>query len=136
MRHVLTMTLTMTSALGLAAPAQVPASAAPAAPAARPAAAAEPHQGRCARGELCLWTGENHTGHRYAYDLSTADVESCVPLPGRAVAKSLANRTGRPVTTYQSRECATEGDFETYPGSGNWTPESPYAVRAFQIQQH
>ena len=51
-------------------------------------------------------------------------------------AQSLANRTGRPVTTYQSAECAETGEFETYPGGGTWTPRSPYQVRAFKIWEN
>ncbi|MFD9077250.1 hypothetical protein ACFVZ2_45955, partial [Streptomyces lasiicapitis] len=52
---------------------------------------------------------------------------------GGGSAQALANRTGRPVTTYQSAECDETAEFNTYPGSGTWAPESPYRVRAFKI---
>ncbi|EDY42580.2 peptidase inhibitor family I36 protein [Streptomyces sp. SPB074] len=89
--------------------------------------------GSCGRGELCLWPGTGYGGRRTVHELSGTDIESCVPLSGRAGALSLANRTGRPVTTYQSAECGETGEFETYPGGGTWLPESPYRVRAFKI---
>lgn len=89
--------------------------------------------GACAAGELCLWTKPDFTGTKRVYELSGTDIESCVALPRGADAQSLANRTGRPVTTYQSRECAETGEFDTYPGDGTWAPGSPYRVRAFKI---
>ena len=54
-------------------------------------------------------------------------------LPGDTGAAALANRTGRPVTTYQSAECAETAEFDTYPGGGSWVPRSPYQVRAFKV---
>ncbi|GGO80515.1 peptidase inhibitor family I36 protein [Wenjunlia tyrosinilytica] len=90
----------------------------------------------CDRGEFCAWTGLNHGGQRYTWDLSTAGIESCVPLPQGVSARSFANRIGRPVTTYQDRECGTEGEFDTYPGDGTWVPEAPYVVRAFQVWEN
>ncbi|MFB4424769.1 peptidase inhibitor family I36 protein [Streptomyces sp. QL37] len=87
----------------------------------------------CGAGQLCLWAKSDFTGARQVHELSTVDIESCVPLPAGHHAQALVNRTGRPVTTYQSAECAETGEFETYPGGGTWVPRSPYAVRAFKI---
>lgn len=97
-----------------------------------PATAAAPRTGDCAAGELCLWAKTGFAGARQTHELAGTDIESCVPLTGGATAASLANRTGRPVTTYQSAECAETGEFDTYP-SGSWAPESPYRIRAFKI---
>ncbi|MEW1724243.1 peptidase inhibitor family I36 protein [Streptomyces sp. NPDC093109] len=98
------------------------------------AEAAPGRMGECATGELCLWEQEDFKGVRHTHELSDTDIDSCVPLPAGVTAHSLANRTGRPVTTYQSAECGTTGEFETYPGKGGtWTPRSPYRVRAFKI---
>ncbi|MFI2311729.1 proteinase inhibitor I36 SMPI [Streptomyces sp. CB00072] len=106
----------------------------------RAAAAPEPAPGvglgSCEAGSLCLWKKPDFTGTRHAYELSGVDIESCTPLPKGGDAQSLANRTGRPVTTYQSAECAETGEFETYPGGGTWTPRSPYRVRAFKIWEN
>ncbi|MCQ4207241.1 MULTISPECIES: peptidase inhibitor family I36 protein [Streptomyces] len=96
-------------------------------------AAAPPTLGNCAAGELCLWSKTGFKGQRHSYELSGIDIESCVALPEGSSAASLANRTGRPVTTYQSAECAETGEFQTYPGSGTWEPESPYRARAFKV---
>ncbi|MBO1333076.1 peptidase inhibitor family I36 protein [Streptomyces sp. VRA16 Mangrove soil] len=96
-------------------------------------AAAPPTLVNCAAGELCLWAKTDFKGARHTYELSGTDIESCVALPEGSSAASLANRTGRPVTTYQSAECAETGEFQTYPGSGTWAPEAPYRVRAFKI---
>ncbi|WP_338696133.1 peptidase inhibitor family I36 protein [Streptomyces sp. Q6] len=96
-------------------------------------AAAPPTLGDCAAGELCLWSKTGFKGARHVYELSGIDIESCVALPEGSSAASLANRTGRPVTTYQSAECAETGEFQTYPGSGTWEPESPYRTRAFKV---
>ncbi|MFI2782614.1 peptidase inhibitor family I36 protein [Streptomyces sp. ALB3] len=87
----------------------------------------------CGAGQLCLWAKPDFTGTRHVSELSTVDIESCVPLPAGGHAQALVNRTGRPVTTYQSAECAETGEFETYPGGGTWVPRSPYTVRAFKI---
>ncbi|MGW3246813.1 peptidase inhibitor family I36 protein [Streptomyces sp. NPDC001070] len=109
--------LALTAAAGaLAAPA--PASAAPA--------------GGCDPGELCLWSRPGYRGARLVHELADTDVDSCVPLPAGTTAKSFVNRTRKLVTTYQSAECSTEGDFVTFP-SGTWVPESRHTVRAFQI---
>lgn len=97
------------------------------------ATAAQPGLGECAAGELCLWEKGNFQGVRQTHELSGTDIESCVPLPPGTTAQSLANRTGRPVTTYQSAECEETGEFDTYPGGGTWVPQSPYGVRAFKI---
>ncbi|MFI7384933.1 peptidase inhibitor family I36 protein [Streptomyces sp. NPDC049813] len=97
------------------------------------AAAAPPTLGACSAGELCLWGKAGFKGPRHTYELAGIDIESCVALPEGSSAASLANRTGRPVTTYQSTECAETGEFQTYPGSGTWEPESPYRTRAFKV---
>lgn len=108
------------------------------APAAASAAqeAPQPRLGACAAGELCLWPKSGFQGARTAHEIAGTDIDSCVPLPAGTTAVSLANRTGRPVTTYQSAECAETGEFETYPGGGTWVPESPYRVRAFKIWEN
>lgn len=96
-------------------------------------AAAPPTLAGCGPGELCLWGKAKFKGARQAYELSEIDIESCVALPEGGSAQALANRTGRPVTTYQSAECAETGEFDTYPGGGTWVPDSPYRVRAFKV---
>ncbi|WP_406097311.1 peptidase inhibitor family I36 protein [Streptomyces sp. NBC_01013] len=101
-----------------------------------PAHAAPGRLGDCGSGQLCLWAKADFTGARQVHELSTVDIESCVPLKAGATVQSLANRTGRPVTTYQSAECDETGEFETYPGGGTWTPRSPYQVRAFKIWEN
>ncbi|MFF9017307.1 peptidase inhibitor family I36 protein [Streptomyces sp. NPDC014870] len=106
----------------------------PATAVAAPAAtAAAPGLGVCGPGQLCLWPKEDFRGRAWTHELADTDIESCVALPAGASARALANRTGRPVTTYQSAECAETGEFETYPGRGTWVPQSPYEVRAFKI---
>ncbi|MEU5654287.1 peptidase inhibitor family I36 protein [Streptomyces sp. NPDC047737] len=87
----------------------------------------------CGAGQLCLWAKPDFAGAPQVHELSTVDIESCVPLPAGRHAQALVNRTGRPVTTFQSAECAETGEFETYPGGGTWVPRSPYTVRAFKI---
>ncbi|MFB7913231.1 peptidase inhibitor family I36 protein [Streptomyces sp. NPDC056061] len=133
------------AAAALAATAAVPQTAARSAHSAAPAAAVRPAHppatarsapvrlGPCAPGQLCLWTKPDFTGARQIHELAALDIESCIPLPAGGRVQSLANRTGRPVTTYQSQECAETGEFETYPGGGTWLPQSPYQVRAFKI---
>ncbi|WP_405569429.1 peptidase inhibitor family I36 protein [Streptomyces sp. NBC_01167] len=96
-------------------------------------AAGPPRLAGCGAGQLCLWAKADFKGARQTHELAGLDVDSCVPLPTGTAAESLANRTGRPVTTYQSQECAETGEFETYPGSGTWLPQSPYRVRAFKV---
>ncbi|NSC21530.1 hypothetical protein FM076_10075 [Streptomyces albus subsp. chlorinus] len=91
--------------------------------------------GECGTGELCLWASPRFKGKPRAYELRGIDIESCTPLPGGASATSAANRTGRPVTLYQSEECAETAEFDTYP-SGSWTPELPYRARAFKVWEH
>ncbi|WP_031082563.1 peptidase inhibitor family I36 protein [Streptomyces sp. NRRL WC-3549] len=90
----------------------------------------------CGAGQLCLWTKPDFTGARQTHELSTVDIESCTPLSSGTTAQALVNRTGRPVTTYQSATCAETGEFETYPGGGTWVPRSPYTVRAFKIWEN
>lgn len=104
--------------------------------AAAPEATSDVRLGTCEASKLCLWKKPDFTGARQTYELSTVDIESCTPLPKGGDAQSLANRTGRPVTTYQSAECAETGEFETYPGGGTWLPRSPYQVRAFKIWEN
>jgi hypothetical protein len=100
------------------------------------AAVAAAPAGDCSPGELCLWARPGYGGSRTVHELADTDVDSCVPLPEGTSAKSFVNLTRRLVTTYQSRECATEGDFVTFP-SGTWVPESRHTIRAFQIvDQH
>ncbi|MFE3074096.1 peptidase inhibitor family I36 protein [Streptomyces sp. NPDC059247] len=89
--------------------------------------------GACGPGRLCLWPRPDFKGRVRSHELATTDIDSCVALPPGVSAQSLANRTGRPVTTYQSAECAEEGEFETYPGHGTWVPRTPYEVRAFKL---
>lgn len=108
---------------------------APAAPG-RPAAGRAPAAANCAAGQLCLWAKPDFTGTRQVHELSTLDINSCTALPAGKSAQALANRTGRPVTTYQSAECAETGEFQTYPGDGVWLPQSPYQVRAFKVWEH
>ncbi|MEU9097047.1 peptidase inhibitor family I36 protein [Streptomyces sp. NPDC048361] len=102
-------------------------------PAAAPAVAASPRMGDCAPGELCLWTKGAFKGPRQVYDLTRVDIENCTLLPPGTDVQSLANRMGRPVTTYQSEECAETAEFDTYPGGGTWVPQVPYRVRAFKV---
>ncbi|GAA1353196.1 peptidase inhibitor family I36 protein [Streptomyces beijiangensis] len=97
------------------------------------AATVLPQLGECATGQFCLWSRPGFKGAHQSYELSTVDVDSCTPLPAGTTAQALVNRTGRPVTTYQSAECAETGEFETYPGGGTWVPQSPYLVRAFKV---
>ncbi|MFH8256275.1 peptidase inhibitor family I36 protein [Streptomyces roseolus] len=129
---------TMAVLTGLAALllATLPAASAPAAPAA-PTAAAAPAAGTalgvCGPGRLCLWPKPDFKGRPWTYELATTDLDSCVALPAGASAQSLAVRTDRPVTAYQSAECAEAGEFETYPGRGTWVPQTPYEVRAFKL---
>ncbi|MFI6003927.1 peptidase inhibitor family I36 protein [Streptomyces sp. NPDC051366] len=87
----------------------------------------------CATGQLCLWAKPEFKGTRHAHELSTMDINSCTALPAGTSAQSLVNRTGRPVTTYQSAECAETGEFQTYPGDGVQLPQSLYLVRAFKV---
>ncbi|MGW6538752.1 peptidase inhibitor family I36 protein [Streptomyces sp. NPDC055051] len=135
----LTTVLTGVAVLLLAA---LPATAAPGASAApgepavsgvSAAPAAGTTLGKCGPGRLCLWPKPDFRGRPWTYELATTDLDSCVVLPAGASAQSLAVRTGRPVTTYQSEECAEAGEFETYPGRGTWVPQAPYEVRAFKL---
>ncbi|THA54164.1 peptidase inhibitor family I36 protein [Streptomyces sp. A1136] len=118
---------TFLAAVALAAAALVPGAAGPA------HAAGPPTLGACATGQLCLWAKPDFKGARQTYELSTLDINSCTALPAKATAQALTNRTGRPVTTYQSAECQETGEFQTYPGDGVWLPQSPYQVRAFKV---
>ena len=88
----------------------------------------------CERGEFCLWPAEQYHGDIHRVDLDTANTGECLPL--NLDARSFANRTNRPVTVYQGRDCSTEGEFATYPGGGTFVPEAPYLVRGVQIWDH
>ncbi|MEV7613764.1 peptidase inhibitor family I36 protein [Streptomyces sp. NPDC089799] len=102
-----------------------------------PRGTAPPPLGPCGPGQLCLWPKPEFQGKRQVHELHRLDVDSCVPLPAAGPpAQALANRTGRPVTTYQSAECAETGEFQTYPGDGVWLPRSPYQVRAFKVWEN
>ncbi|QHC21269.1 peptidase inhibitor family I36 protein [Streptomyces sp. GS7] len=116
----------------LVAPAALGAPAAYAAGAAR-TAGHPATSGDCSAGQLCLWPKADFGGRRQTYELSDTEIESCVSLPKGVTAAAFANRTGRPVTTYQSAECAETGEFDTYPGGGSWVPKAPYQVRAFKL---
>ena len=105
---------------------------APGTPETRGGAGERTRLGDCGAGRLCLWERPGFAGARQTFELSGMDVESCVPLPRGTGALSFANRTGRPVTVYQSRECAETGEFATHP-SGSWTPEGAYQVRAVKV---
>ncbi|MGR4879195.1 peptidase inhibitor family I36 protein [Streptomyces sp. LARHCF249] len=99
-------------------------------------AAAPATLGPCATGQLCLWAKPEFKGTRHTHELSTLEINSCTALPAGTSAQSLANRTGRPVTTYQSAVCAETGEFQTYSGDGVWLPQSPYQVRAFKVWEN
>ncbi|MET9951652.1 peptidase inhibitor family I36 protein [Streptomyces sp. NPDC006339] len=119
-----------------AAPTTAPGAVATTAPAAAPGAvtaATATALGSCGPGQLCLWPKADFKGRALTHELASVDIESCTALPAGVSAQALANRTGRPVTAYQSAECAETGEFETYPGRGTWVPQTPYKVRAFKI---
>ncbi|MEV8534282.1 peptidase inhibitor family I36 protein [Streptomyces sp. NPDC051211] len=124
----------------LAATALLPSAAAQSVPAGRDTpgarAGAPPVLGPCGAGQLCLWAKPGFQGARQLYELTGLAVDSCTPLPAGKTVQALANRTGRPVTTYQSAECAETGEFQTYPGDGVWLPQSPYQVRAFKVWEN
>lgn len=97
-------------------------------------AGAEPARtAMCEPGELCVWPGESYAGAIHRVGLENANPGECVPLPEGNDGRSFANRTTRPVTVYQGRDCSTEGEFDTYPGGGTFVPEAPYLVRGVQI---
>ncbi|MET9374777.1 peptidase inhibitor family I36 protein [Streptomyces sp. NPDC002992] len=127
--HLAALAAVLLTALSGASVAAAPASSAPSA---APAANA-PKLGTCGPGQLCLWPKADFKGKALTHELAGTDIESCVALPPGTSAQALANRTGRPVTAYQSAECAETGEFETYPGRGTWVPQTPYQVRAFKI---
>ena len=77
----------------------------------------------CDPGQLCLWGKAGHSSARQIHELADTGIDNCVVLPPGTPARSFVNRIGRPVTTYQSAECATEAEFETYP-TGTWVPAS------------
>lgn len=85
----------------------------------------------CDAGELCLWSGVSYRGPVVALSLSDTNPGECVPIEGEG--RSFANLLSRPVTVYQSADCATEGEFDTYPGRGTYVPCAPFVVRGVQI---
>ncbi|RZQ59630.1 peptidase inhibitor family I36 protein [Amycolatopsis suaedae] len=87
----------------------------------------------CDRGQFCVWSGEFYVDQAHRLDLRTANPEECLPLPEGFDGHSFVNRMDRHVTVYEDRECATEGDFTTYPGGGTYVPQAPFVVRAIQI---
>lgn len=100
---------------------------------ASPGVAAAREADPCERGEFCLWSEEDYSGDVHRIALANANPEECLPLPGALEARSFVNRTSRPVTVYQARDCATEGEFATYPGGGTFVPAAPYVVTGVQI---
>lgn len=94
--------------------------------------ASSPAGADCGAGELCLWSQADYGGQRTSHELLTVTTQECTALPEGTASGSFVNRTGRPVTVYQSEVCDTTGDFRTYP-SGSWVPQAPYAVRAFTV---
>ncbi|MFF8376212.1 peptidase inhibitor family I36 protein [Streptomyces sp. NPDC015661] len=137
-KTALTIAAVLTALLAVPASA-VPASAVPAGavPAGAAPVSAAPAGGSalgaCGPGRLCLWPKPDFKGRPWTHELATTDIDNCVALPPGTSAQSLANRTGRPVTTYQSAECGETGEFETYPGRGTWVPQTAYEVRAFKV---
>jgi len=97
------------------------------------AAQPEPERQNCERGEFCLWPTESYVGDIQRIALENTNPGECVPLPEGLDARSFANRSTRPVTVYQGRDCSTEAEFDTYPGGGTFVPEAPYLVRGVQI---
>ncbi|MGC0418406.1 peptidase inhibitor family I36 protein [Embleya sp. AB8] len=96
-------------------------------------AIAAPRLGNCAPGELCLWKQAGFKGGKQVYDVTRINMENCTALPSGTDAQSLVNRTGRPVTVYQSDACLETAEFDTYPGDSTWVPQVPYRVRAFKV---
>ncbi|MDQ3402461.1 MAG: peptidase inhibitor family I36 protein [Actinomycetota bacterium] len=94
-------------------------------------ATADPNH--CDHGEFCLWGETYFGGEALRLSLSSVNAGECVPLPPTLDGRSLVNLMNKHVTVYQSRECATEGEFDTYPGGGTYVPAAPFVVRAIQI---
>lgn len=97
------------------------------------AAPGQPARQTCDRGEFCVWEAEDYQGRIERLDLTNANPNECVSLPEGFHGRSFVNRTSRAVTAYQGRDCATEGDFSTYPGEGTYVPHAPYLVRGIQF---
>lgn len=131
MNTILTAAALAAALLSVTPTAAAPASAASAAS----ATAATSSKGACDPGQLCLWGKAGYAGARQNHELADTGIDNCVLLPAGTPARSFVNRVGRPVTTYQSAECATEAEFETYP-TGTWVPESRYTVRAFKVWEN
>lgn len=101
-----------------------------------PAGARAEPTAMCERGEFCLWPTENYADAIQRVALENANPGECVPLPEGFDGRAFANRTTRPVTVYQGRDCSTEGEFDTYPGGGTFVPEAPFVVRGVQIWEN
>lgn len=99
-------------------------------------ATAQPDPQPCERGEFCLWPDEGYKGDIHRIALENTNPGECAPLPEGFDARSFANRTKRPITVYQGRDCSTEAEFDTYPGGGTFVPQAPYVVRGLQIWDH
>lgn len=154
--------LSLSAAVSVAAPTGAHATAAPAHPAAgqgprlgncgtgelclwpQPRFGGERHTYRPAAKKPGTKSGTNRSGTQHARTARstesthrkggarTARFGHCERLPDGAGARSFANRTGRPVTVYESAECAETRDFHTHP-SGAWTPQGAYTARAFKV---
>ena len=98
--------------------------------------AAAPEPQPCERGEFCLWPEEGYKGEVLRVALENTNPGECAPLPEGFDARSFANRTKRPITVYQGRDCSTEAEFDTYPGGGTFVPQAPYVVRGVQIWEN
>lgn len=85
----------------------------------------------CDAGELCLWPQPGYRGSAVRLSLADTNPGECVPVGVEG--RSFANLLSRPVTVYQSLDCATEGEFDTYPGRGTYVPCGPFVVRGVQI---
>ncbi|HEY0498528.1 MAG TPA: peptidase inhibitor family I36 protein [Kutzneria sp.] len=88
----------------------------------------------CDAGSFCAWGGENYSGKVARLSLETVTATStCVPLPAKLVARSLANLMTKDVSVYESATCATEAEFTTYPKGGTYVPRAPFVVRAIEV---
>ncbi|OQO89446.1 peptidase inhibitor I36 [Saccharomonospora piscinae] len=90
-------------------------------------------QHACERGEFCLWSEQDYGGTLVRLDLRNTNPEQCREVPDGVEGRAFGNLLNRHVTVYQDGDCATEGDFSTYPGPGTFVPRSPYVVRAVKI---
>ena len=101
---------------------------------ATPAGAVSEASSACDAGSFCAWAGENYAGKVARLSLETVTATStCIPLPDKLVAKSLANLMTRDVSVYEGATCSTEAEFTTYPKGGTYVPNAPFVVRAIQV---